>query len=52
MSEEYTTYQLGNFKLQRGGELPNAFIAYWTLGNPALPAIIYPTWFSGREFRS
>lgn len=49
MSEDYQTYELGNFKLQRGGELPDAFIAYKTLGDPSLPAVIYPTWYSGSE---
>ena len=44
---DYETYKLGNFKLRSGGEIPNAFIAYKTLGDPSLPAIIYPTWYSG-----
>ncbi|KAF2011159.1 homoserine acetyltransferase family protein [Aaosphaeria arxii CBS 175.79] len=44
---EYKTYKLGNFKLKSGGEIPDAFIAYKTLGDPSLPAIIYPTWYSG-----
>lgn len=43
----YETYKLGNFKLRSGGEIPDAFIAYKTLGKPSLPAIIYPTWYSG-----
>ena len=41
------TYKLGDFKLKSGGEIPDAFIAYKTLGDPSLPAIIYPTWYSG-----
>lgn len=40
-------YKLGDFKLKNGGEIPDAFIAYQTLGDPSLPAIIYPTWYSG-----
>jgi homoserine acetyltransferase len=44
---DYETYKLGNFKLKSGGEIPDAFIAYKTLGDPSLPAIIYPTWYSG-----
>ncbi|KAJ8116124.1 hypothetical protein OPT61_g2368 [Boeremia exigua] len=44
---DYETYKLGNFKLKSGGEIPDAFIAYKTLGDPTLPAIIYPTWYSG-----
>lgn len=45
---DYETYNLGNFKLKSGGEIPDAFIAYKTLGDPSLPAIVYPTWYSGR----
>lgn len=44
---DYETYKLGDFKLKSGGEIPDAFIAYKTLGDPSLPAIIYPTWYSG-----
>jgi len=44
---KYETYKLGNFKLKSGGEIPDAFIAYETLGDPLLPAIIYPSWYSG-----
>jgi homoserine O-acetyltransferase len=51
MPEAYETYRLGGFNLQRGEELPDAFIAYKTFGSPNLPAIVYPTWFSGREYR-
>lgn len=47
MTDDYQTYKLGNFKLKSGGELPDAFIAYKTLGDPSSPAIIYPTWYSG-----
>lgn len=49
MTEDYQTYKLGNFKLKSGGEIPDAFIAYKTLGDPSLPAVVYPTWYSGRE---
>lgn len=45
---EYTTYKLGDFKLKAGGSIPDAFIAYKTFGDPGLPAVIYPTWYSGR----
>jgi len=45
---DYQTYKLGNFKLKSGGEIPNAFIAYKTLGDPSLPAVVYPTWYSGK----
>lgn len=48
MSGDYQTYNLGDFDLQRGRKLPDAFIAYQTLGDPSLPAVVYPTWFSGR----
>lgn len=49
IEDEYETFKLGNFKLKSGGEIPDAFIAYKTLGDPSLPAVIYPTWYSGRE---
>ncbi|KAI6404290.1 hypothetical protein MCOR23_003145 [Pyricularia oryzae] len=42
------TYALGDFKLTSGEVLPGAFIAYETFGEPTSPAIIYPTWYSGR----
>jgi homoserine acetyltransferase len=50
MTDDYQTYKLGNFKLKSGGEIPDAFIAYKTLGDPSHPAVIYPTWYSGREY--
>jgi homoserine acetyltransferase len=43
----YKTYPLGDFTLQNGTTLPSAHLAYLTLGSPSLPAIIYPTWYSG-----
>lgn len=43
----YSTYSLGDFTLRNGTTLPNAHIAYLTLGSPSNPAIIYPTWYSG-----
>ncbi|KAF2025739.1 homoserine acetyltransferase [Setomelanomma holmii] len=46
-SDDYEVYKLGDFKLKSGGEIPDAFIAYKTLGDPSLPAVIYPTWYSG-----
>jgi homoserine O-acetyltransferase len=49
MGNDYETYQLGTFKLKSGGEIPDAFIAYKTLGDPSLPAVIYPTWYSGGQ---
>ncbi|KAF2683747.1 alpha/beta-hydrolase [Lentithecium fluviatile CBS 122367] len=50
MTADYQTYKLGNFKLKSGGEIPDAFIAYKTLGDASLPAVIYPTWYSGLIF--
>ena len=44
---EYETYSLGDFTLQSGASIPSAHIAYQTFGSPALPTIIYPTWYSG-----
>lgn len=48
-TNDYETYQLGTFKLKSGGEIPDAFIAYKTLGDPSLPAVVYPTWYSGGQ---
>src|SRR3954468_15200220 len=50
MADNYETYKLGDFKLKNGGEISGAFIAYKTLGDPSLPAIIYPSWYSGCKF--
>ncbi|KAI9740620.1 MAG: hypothetical protein M1818_004584 [Claussenomyces sp. TS43310] len=47
MASEVQTYSLGDWKLQSGETIPSAFIAYKTFGSPSLPAIIYPTWYSG-----
>lgn len=47
MSDGVQTYDLGDFKLKSGGSIPNAKIAYKTFGDPSLPAIIYPSWYSG-----
>ncbi|KAF6829448.1 hypothetical protein CMUS01_08158 [Colletotrichum musicola] len=40
-------FDLGDFKLQSGDVLPGAWIAYKTFGDPSLPAVVYPTWYSG-----
>lgn len=48
---EFKTFQLGgDWQLQSGQTIPNAFIAYKTFGDPSAPAIIYPTWYSGCKF--
>lgn len=47
MADDYSTYNLGDFELKSGGKIPNAHIAYKTFGDPSLPAIIYPSWYSG-----
>lgn len=47
MSQDYKTYNLGDFSLKNGGTIPSASIAYKTFGSPSSPAIIYPTWYSG-----
>ncbi|KAK5090214.1 hypothetical protein LTR05_000384 [Lithohypha guttulata] len=44
---DYETYDLGDFGLQNGETLPGAFIAYKTFGEPSLPAVLYPSWYSG-----
>jgi homoserine acetyltransferase len=40
-------HQLGDYQLQSGAVLPNAWLAYKTFGDASLPAVLYPTWFSG-----
>lgn len=45
---DYQTYDLGDFKLKSGEVIPSARIAFKTFGNKDAPAIIYPTWYSGR----
>jgi homoserine acetyltransferase len=44
---EYSIFNLGDFVLQSGTTLRDAFIAYKTFGDPSNPAIVYPTWYSG-----
>ena len=44
---DYETFKLGDWKLQCGATLPDAYIAYKTFGDPQSPAIVYPTWYSG-----
>lgn len=40
-------FKLGDWKLQSGQTIPDAELAYKVHGHPSLPAIIYPSWFSG-----
>jgi homoserine O-acetyltransferase len=47
--QDYEVYKLGDWELQSGEKLIDAHIAYKTFGNPESPAIVYPTWFSGRK---
>ena len=47
----FEIFQLGDWKLQNGGIIPDAFLAYKTFGDPKSPAIVYPTWFSGCEMQ-
>jgi len=49
MADDYETYKLGDFPLKSGGSIPDAHIAYKTVGDPSFPAVIYPTWYSGCE---
>ncbi|KAF2276847.1 homoserine acetyltransferase family protein [Westerdykella ornata] len=46
-ADDFQVYKLGDFKLRSGGVIPDAVIAYKTFGDPSLPAVIYPTWYSG-----
>jgi hypothetical protein len=50
MAEEYETYKLGDFDLKSGGVIPDAHIAFKTFGDASLPAIIYPSWYSGGKW--
>jgi homoserine acetyltransferase len=44
---DFDLFQLGEWKLQSGESIPDAYIAYKAFGEPNLPAIVYPTWYSG-----
>ncbi|TRX87956.1 hypothetical protein FHL15_011160 [Xylaria flabelliformis] len=44
---EFDVFNLGDFRLQSGATLRNAYIAYKTFGDTSNPAIVYPTWYSG-----
>ncbi|KAI1354909.1 Alpha/Beta hydrolase protein [Xylaria sp. FL0043] len=44
---DFKVFTLGNFALQSGATLQNAYIAYKTFGDPSNPAVVYPTWYSG-----
>ena len=49
---EAATYRLGNFRLQSGANLEDAFLAYETHGELAADksnVILYPTWYSGNH---
>ncbi|KAF7561567.1 hypothetical protein G7046_g2581 [Stylonectria norvegica] len=45
--DDIKTFPLGDFQLQNGAVLPQAWIAYRTFGDASLPAVLYPSWFSG-----
>jgi len=50
---DYETYDLGDFTLECGATLRDAFVAYKTYGtlNDAKDnAIVYPTWYSGKHW--
>ncbi|KAJ9605783.1 hypothetical protein H2200_009632 [Cladophialophora chaetospira] len=47
MSQDYQTYDLGDFSLQSGASIPAASIAYKTFGSASNPAVLYPSWYSG-----
>jgi len=49
-STPYQIFDLGDFKLQRGGVLPNAklaYVTYGTLNSARDNAIVAPVWFAG-----
>lgn len=46
---DYDTFELGTFALHKGGQIPNAVLAYKTYGSLSSErdnAILFPTWFS------
>ncbi|KAL4809220.1 Alpha/Beta hydrolase protein [Aspergillus unguis] len=45
--QDYEIFKLGDWELQSGAKLIDAHLAFKTFGDPKLPAIVYPTWFSG-----
>ena len=47
VSSNIKTFPLGDFTLQSGATLPGAWLAYRTFGSSSLPAVLYPSWFSG-----
>ena len=49
-NQEFEIFPLGDWKLQSGEVIPNAHLAFKTFGDPKLPAIVYPTWFSGCRY--
>lgn len=42
-------FHLGDFQLDSGAVLPDAFLAYKQFGDSKKPAIIYPTFYTGCE---
>ncbi|KAF9020352.1 hypothetical protein BGZ52_002629 [Haplosporangium bisporale] len=46
-NSEIKYFQLGDWELQSGEVLPDAYIAYRTYGSPSKPCVVYPTWYSG-----
>lgn len=44
---DFKTFDLGDWELKSGGKIPKAQIAYKTFGDPSLPVVIYPSWYSG-----
>lgn len=46
----FQIFNLGNFSLQNGGRIPDAYLAYKTYGTLSDAkdnVIVYPTWYSG-----
>lgn len=41
------TFSLGDWALQSGKVIPDAFLAYKTYGSAVNPLILFPTWFTG-----
>lgn len=48
-SDGVETFKVGDWKLQSGELISDAWIAYKTFGDSKSPAIIYPSWFSGSK---
>lgn len=45
-----SVFQLGDFELDSGEVITDAFLGYKTFGNPQNPAIVHPTAYASSSF--